>query len=243
MINENNVELKPGYISNKDLALWFGIKPNSFAHAKNKKLEQLKKYADYEIIDKKIKINKVHIPYYSKSYTQVLNNMDKYWSEDGLDSCRHVSYILKEQLDLPVIRETIEKYACRGRNELWGKPFVGGGKMGACVYVWCKRFGEGINTQYELLTEQQEEIKQQLIKKYFGDATQKQIIVKGMVQSGEITKEEAWDVLTQLTNMQDTNFMTFLTQLQEKLQCTVVRGTLVERSAFELEENEDENKS
>lgn len=57
-------------MSNKELALWFGIKPNSFAHSKLKKLEELKKYADYEILpNKKIKINKVHIPYYSKSYT------------------------------------------------------------------------------------------------------------------------------------------------------------------------------
>lgn len=49
-----------------------------------------------------------------------------------------------------------------------------------------------------------------------------------MVEAGEIQKEEAWEVLEELTNMKD-NFMPFLGELQEKLQCQVVRGTLVVR--------------
>lgn len=233
MTNENNIELKPGFISNKDLATWFGVKPNSFAHAKQKKLEQLKKYADYEIINKKIKIKKVHIPYYSRSYTQILNSMDDYWNEDGLDSCKRVSYQIEQALDLPISLESIYTYTRKGRNELWGKPFMGGGPKGKCFYVWCKRQGEGIDTKYSLLTPEEEKIKKQLITKYFGDATEKQILVQGMVDSGEIKKQEAWDILTSLTNMQGSNFLCFLRELEQKLQCTVVRGTYVKRNKEE----------
>jgi NAD(P)H-nitrite reductase large subunit len=74
------------------------------------------------------------------------------------------------------------------------------------------------------------------MKKYFGDATEKQILVQGMVEAGEIKKEEAWDILTQMTNMRGVNFYTFLKELQETLGCKVIKGTMVnrieKRSAF-----------
>ena len=59
--------------------------------------------------------------------------------------------------------------------------------------------------------------------------SEKQVIVKAMVESGEISKEEAWDVLEELTNMKGRgNFIGFLAELQEKLDCMVIRGTNVE---------------
>lgn len=50
-----------------------------------------------------------------------------------------------------------------------------------------------------------------------------------MVETGEISKEEAWGVLEELTNMKGQgNFMAFLAELQEKLHCMVIRGTVIE---------------
>ena len=47
-----------------------------------------------------------------------------------------------------------------------------------------------------------------------------------MVESGEISKEEAWEVLEELTNMKGRgNFMAFMNELQNKLNCKVIRGT------------------
>lgn len=67
--------------------------------------------------------------------------------------------------------------------------------------------------------------------KYFGDATEKQVLVKAMVEAGEITTEEAWGILEEMTNMKGkTNFMGFLKELQGTLHCQVVRGTLVTRN-------------
>jgi len=53
--------------------------------------------------------------------------------------------------------------------------------------------------------------------------------VQGMVEAGEIKKEEAWDILTQMTNMKGVNFYTFLKELQEVLGCKVIKGTFVDR--------------
>lgn len=59
-----------------------------------------------------------------------------------------------------------------------------------------------------------------------------------MIDTGEITKEEGWDVLESLTNNVFTNeaFMNFLQELQELLGCKIVRGTLVIRDKDQLPE-------
>ena len=86
-------------------------------------------------------------------------------------------------------------------------------------------------------------VKKNLQTKYFGDATEKQILVKGMVEAGEIRKEDAWDVLEEMTNMRTGNFMMFLKEIQEALHCQVIRGTLVERNVLSLNsKNEWNNK-
>ena len=70
---------------------------------------------------------------------------------------------------------------------------------------------------------------EQLQKKYFGNASEKQIIVQAMVESGELPKEQAWEMLTALTNMKGNNFIMFLQELQAVLGHQVVRGTHIER--------------
>ena len=62
-----------------------------------------------------------------------------------------------------------------------------------------------------------------------------------MVALGEIKKEDAWQLLEELTNMDDRGFMNFLVELQERIGCQVVRGTLVNRNAikyFEAKKND-----
>ena len=51
----------------KDLAKWFGIKPNTFSKQKQDRLEELKEYADYEITDGgKVDIFRVKKYFYKK---------------------------------------------------------------------------------------------------------------------------------------------------------------------------------
>ena len=232
-------KLQEGIFNNKDLAEWFGCSSSYFSQVKDKKLEQLKAYADFELIgnkQKKIKINRVYEDQYHKkgsyAYQTIRDKFDQTWSDNGLDSCKRVCYQIMETTDLGVVQRTAYNYTLKTRNDLFGKPFQEGGKLGSCKYLWCKQDEDG---KLRFLTKEEEQIKSKMIKKYFGDAEQKQIIVQGMIEAGEITKEEAWDILTQMTNMKGNNFLLFLKQLQRTIGCRVIRGTLVQRNLIEQE--------
>lgn len=237
------MQLKLGIMTNKELAEWFGIGADSFRNYRKKKLEELKNFAEFEELRGKVNITKIIIPTYmklrSKAYQRIKDEVDKEWSEDGLDSCSRVSLKIEEKLknELTIAPSTIYDYTRQSRNELYGIPFQERGSIGSCVYLWCKKQGDGINTEYSLLTPEEEELKQTLIKKYFGDATEKQIIVKGMVEMGEIRREEAWSVLEELTGMNNNNFIMFLSELQAKIGCQIVRGTLVDRDVEMIEDS------
>ena len=232
-------KLQEGIFNNKDLAEWFGCSSSYFSQVKDKKLEELQAYADFELVgnkQKKVKINKVYEEQYHKkgsyAYQTIRDKFDQTWSKDGLDSCKRVCYQIMEMTDLGVVQGTAYNYTLKTRNDLFGKPFQEGGKLGSCRYLWCKQGKDG---KLRFLTEEEEQIKSKMIKKYFGDAEQKQIIVQGMVEAGEISKEQAWDILTQMTNMKGNNFLLFLKQLQRTIGCRVIRGTLVERNLIEEE--------
>lgn len=155
--------------------------------------------------------------------------MPEVWNASGLDSSKRVSLEIQHQLMLPLTPGTVYQYTLKSRNELYGRPYGEPGALGRCSYTWCKKIGDGRTADIVYLTPEEEEIKQKLIRKYFGDVSEKQVIVKAMVESGEISKEEAWDVLEELTSMKGRgNFMAFLAELQETLNCMVIRGTIIE---------------
>ncbi len=238
-------ELKLGIMTNIELAQWFGVTESSFKSHKKKKLEELKLFADFCEEKGKINIKEIYEPVYmkqlGKTKQMVIDKIDDVWSKDGLDSCTRVGNEICELLTQEgIIRkpDTIITYTREGRNELYGKPFMDKGSLGKCTYIWCKRNAE--TGEYSLLTEEEQKIKQNLQTKYFGDATEKQVLVKGMVAAGEITKEEAWSVLEEMTNMGTPNFMAFLTEMQAELGCQVVRGTFVERDRMALDWGADD---
>ena len=239
------VELTEGKKTGSELAKWFGISYGSFRNKKSEKLEELKLFADFYEENGKVVITRVIEPIYQKGMMnvkrKVIEKIDEVWSADGLDSCQRVGekileILQEENKDFNRTTGTIVKYTREGRNELYGKPFDNiGGKIGSCVYIWCKRDPE--TGQYSFLTEEEQAIKQKIQTKYFGDATEKQILVKGMVEEWEIAKEEAWIVLEEMTNMKGrSNFMGFLKEVQRELHCQVIRGTWVERNRLDFSE-------
>ena len=231
------MELKLGKMTNKEIAAWMGISERGFNTRKKEYLKELdNNYFKYHLEGKRIFIDEIINPVYKKGvrpYDMIKEKINDFWSKNGLDSCKNVSNQIVSFYgeELPVKPSTAYVYTTKGRNELYGKPFCGEGEIGSCVYVWCKKRDDG---KYELLSEEEENIKKNLIKKYFGNADEKQILVAGMVESGEIRKEDAWEVLSELTNMKGNNFMLFLGELQEKLGCQIVKGTLVTRNEFKL---------
>lgn len=230
------MELKLGKMTNKDIAEWMGISAITFNGHKEKYLKELENnYFKYHLEGKRVYIDEIYNPVFKKGvkpYQMVKEKIDDIWSKNGLDSCKNVSEQIVEYYGdkLEIKPSTAYKYTTRGRNDLYGKPFGGEGEIGSCEYVWCKKTDNG----YELLSEEEEKIKKNLIKKYFGNADEKQILVAGMVESGEITKEEAWEVLSELTNMKGNNFILFLGELQDKLDCQIVKGTLVTRNQIKI---------
>lgn len=230
----NNLILKEGIYTNQQLAEWFGISLGSFKNTKRKKLEELRAFADFEEKSGKVNIIRVYEPIYSKQLKKtqqmVMEKIDGVWSEDGLDTCSRVGTEICQLLEEEgIIRQpaTIINYTRKGRDELYGKPFFSEGTLGSCRYIWCKR--NKADGSYSMLTAAEEKIKQDLQVKYFGNVTEKQLLVKEMITAGEINKEEAWEILEKITNMGTPNFLSFLKELQEKLNCQIVRGTLVER--------------
>ena len=168
----------------------------------------------------------------------IKNKIDETWSKDGLDSCSRVGLALEKQIPLNLTSKTVYQYTIESRNELYGHPNKERGSIGSCISLLCKKEGEGDKAKYYKFTPQEERIKDELIKKYYGNTTEKQALVKSMIDTGEITKEEGWDVLESLTNNVFTNeaFMSFLQELQELLGCKIVRGTLVIRDKDQLPE-------
>lgn len=222
--------------TSKELAEWFGISPASFYKYREKKLEELKAFADFEQVgnkQKKIKITYIYEPVYSKqgsaNFNKIKDQVDKVWDASGLDTCKRVSEKIMEKNNyaLAIKDSTVYNYTLKSRNILYGKPFDGvGGTLGSCRYSWVKEEEDGSLRE---LTSEEQEIKDKLIKKYYGDATEKQILVQGMIEAGEITKEEAWDVLTKMTHMNKASFYTFLKELQKVLDCKIIKGTIVDR--------------
>ena len=231
--------------NNKEIAQWFGINPATLSRHRDKYFTILNNFVRYVEVGKRIEILEVYTPEYDKhwnsNYGKVRDKIPEVWNASGLDSSMRVSQEIQHQLMLPITQGTVYQYTLKGRNELYGKPFGEPGELGRCTYTWCKKIGDGWTAEIVPLTPEEEEIKQNLIRKYFGDVSEKQVIVKAMVESGEISKEEAWDVLEELTNMKGRgNFMGFLAELQEKLDCMVIRGTQtytqIEDKGFDWEE-------
>lgn len=237
-------QLQLGVINDKELADWFGVTPSRFSHDKKNKLKELEAFADYELIGnkrKKVKIVKIYQPIYSKkgseSFELIKSKLDEVWSDDGLDSCRRVCDEILETTQLQIADSTAYNYTLRSRTDLYGKPFQEGGPLGSCTYVWCKKDEETGKLRH--LTAEEQKIKQDLIKMYFGDVSEKQIIVQAMIEAGEITQAQAWGVLTRMTKMTGVHFVVFLKELQKRIGCQVIRGTQVDRieqkSAWEVQ--------
>ena len=223
------LELVEGQLmSNNDLAEWFQIKPGSFRNTKTKKLEELKKYAEYEIQGAKVLITKVIEPKFikKKDYSIVREEFTQVYNESKIDTASNVSKKIynKRKSDLSIKESTTYEYTREARNELYGKPFVGKGKLGTCRYIWVKKLDEG---KYERFNDEEEAMYKKLLLKYFKNSDDKAMFVKDMIKRGEVTKEEAWDVYDEIANL-EFGFMNFKAEMEEFVGCTIVRATEIE---------------
>ena len=223
------MELRVGLMTNSELAEWFGVKPASFRNHKPKKLEELKKYADFELKGTRIYIKKIYgskVYIKRQDYSIVREEFTQVYNKSKIDTASNVSKKIynKRKDDLTIKESTTYEYTKAARNELYGKPFVGCGEKGVCRYIWAKQIGEG---QYERFNDTEQAIYKRLLVKYFKGADEKTIFVRDMIKRGEITEEEAWGVYEDMMNLEQ-GFMNFKIEMEEAIGYPIVRVTEIE---------------
>ena len=217
-------------MTNAELAEWFGIKPNSFRNTKTQKLEELKRFAEFEVEKTKVRITKIYKSVYVKKksadYSIVKEEFTQVYNKSKIDTASNVSKKIynKRKNDLTIKESTTYEYTRAARNELYGKPFVGCGEKGVCRYIWAKQIGDG---QYERFNETEQAIYKRLLVKYFKGADEKTIFVRDMIKRGEITEEEAWGVYEDMMNLEQ-GFMNFKIEMEEAIGYPIVRVTEIE---------------
>ena len=217
-------------MTNAELAEWFGIKPNSFRNTKTQKLEELKRFAEFEVEKTKVRITKIYKSVYVKKksadYSIVKEEFTQVYNKSKIDTASNVSKKIynKRKNDLTIKESTTYEYTRAARNELYGKPFVGCGERGVCRYIWAKQIGEG---QYERFNDTEQAIYKRLLVKYFKGADEKTIFVRDMIKRGEITEEEAWGVYEDMMNLEQ-GFMNFKIEMEETIGYPIVRVTEIE---------------
>lgn len=233
------MELSTGKWTNKMLAEWFGIQPDTFRKSKQDKLEILRDQAEFYEDKGKIIITKVYeeteYSKTSKNYKLIKKNFDKVWKPGELNTCKRASEQLNSMLKLGIADKYSENLTRDVRTELQGKPAKNDeGIRGYCDYQWCKKDGAGNPVEF---SDEENAIKKELLTKYFGTAEEKAVIVKGMIIKGEIRPDEAWSVYEDLVGMNNERFMEFLGEFQAKIGAVVIKATRIQegkRSAFKM---------
>lgn len=239
-----DIHLKLGKMKTDEIAAWFGLKGKSraqtFRNNKERYLRELEDYADFDIVYGGIEIrgiknpgDDVYIKGRSDSKKLILKVFDEEWAKSGLDTCTNVNNkIMKKYSDeLTIGKDTAYRYTLDAKKMLFGVAFKEMGRLGYCKYLWCKVYDQedGLSI-LEPFTEEEQEIKKEVMKKYFGTDIEQDILIREMVENGELTKEEAYDLSCEIRNLNKSGFMSFKAELETLFNCRITKGTLVIRN-------------
>lgn len=237
MIQED-IQLKLGKMTRIELAEWFHIKPNTYDHAKKKKLEELKIFADFKEIYGGVEITNIKIPIYAKkgsrAYNIIKENFSKAWHKSGYDTASRVgSQIWQENKDLQdmISEQTAKAYTSRVRSEFYGRVYKR--EMGALG--WCKYAYVVINQWDEavLLNEEQSKQVNELIYRIYSN--EQEPLIYEVYKEGGITKEEYEEFQEDWKNKAGDRYSTFISELEKILGFYPVKVTRIinkEESAF-----------
>ena len=232
------MKLKLGKMTNKELAEWFGIKPESMTKTKKKKLEELKKYAFFEEVYGGVNITAIIKETYNKKDNQIRQIYQQGFEElkQPIDTVSHINDKIYEKYydKLPTLTSAASgyRYAIEVRNENYGIPFQEMGSKGCCYYLWCKVQQEGTEITFTQFNEEEEKIKQKLLKKHFGTDEEKDILIAQMVDAGEISEAEAYRLTREYRGLNTSGFMSFMKALEKEIGAKVVKATKFEETYF-----------
>lgn len=230
--NMNN-QLKLGFMTNEELAAWSGKSLNTITKNKRRWCENnLKPYAEYETARGGVKILEIINPYFLSSARQeVKQKYLEYYGHYDEEAQEHIyadtakncwKKLKPHMTNLSIADSTGVAYAGTSRREDFGsvkgnnkgKP----GRKGECHFV----FGKVINNEFYHFTEEEENIKKQLFKKYFHDlkieqAEKQQALTWGLKHK-ELTVEEYAQAMSELLD-NDINWVDFQIALDKALGC------------------------
>ena len=153
-----------------------------------------------------------------------------------LDTVSHINNQIYEKYNeqLPTLSsaESGYRYAIEVRNANYGIPFKGKGSKGFCYYMWCKMEEKNGEQFFIQFTEAEEQIKKELLKKHFGTNEEKDLLIAEMVTNGEISKEDAYDIMMEYRNLNGKGFMSFLKELEKQIGAKVVKATKFEEALY-----------
>lgn len=239
------MKLKLGKMTTKELAQWFQLSYGSFRTLKAKKLEELKNYAYFEEVYGGVNITAIINDTYNKKDSAIRKIYQQGFEElrQPIDTVSNINEKIYDKYNeqLPTLSSAASgyHYAIEVRNANYGIPFKEIGSRGCCYYIWCKVEQRGDELYFIQFTEEEDKIKQELLKKYFGTNEEKDILIAEMVENGEISKAEAYDIMMEYRNLNKQGFMGFLKALEKEIGATVVKATKFEERLFF---NENDNK-
>lgn len=159
------MQLKEGFMNIKDLSIWFGLKPDTISkstkQAREKKLQKLYLFCDYHMEGKKIHIDKVFIPEYTKAFDIFEEKFCDEWGyivdkenhkmswqyEAKVDTCARVAKAI--QYKYPEARQVAEKtaasYTNKVKTNLYGRTYKEEtGPKGYCQIVYLNEEEDGL---------------------------------------------------------------------------------------------------
>lgn len=239
------MQLKEGPMSLRDLSVWFGLKPetisNSSKAAKEKKLQRLRLFCDYHMEGRRIYIDQVFIPEYTKAFDIFETNFDKEWGYIIDDKTHQLSWQYKTRVDTcsrvaeaiqykhpearQVKKSTASSYVCKVRTDLYGRIYKEeSGKKGCCQIVYLNENEDG------LLTDEQIEILNKCRAEAYKDVNEQRYKLDEARAMGEMTKKE-WQKAIGEVNTEEA-YNTFQALLYEKLGFIPTRRTQLIENAW-----------
>lgn len=200
------LELKLGFMTNQELAEWAGLKEDYIRkHKKNWCNRQLVKYATYDVVRGGVNINSIIDPIYSSTgKTQVKKEFKNCWGTPNfrVDTCRNAARKMKKRLQetgakVSLSDNTIYSYVNDTKRCFYGVPKKREGIYGYSRWVMCKV----IDGQATPFTEDEEELKKELMHKYLKNDCDKILDIQAAyvnLEKGDITPEEYSEVVNEI---------------------------------------------
>lgn len=217
-----NKELECKKYTLKELSEWFNCSYGSLRHQKDKKLEELKEYADFHMEKGKVVVDVVKCPEYVNPKSKANEIIQKYamknWNIGGPDTVsRNARLLIKEHEEVIFTVGTVAQKISIIKNELYGKlerfaHSTAEGSKGTSYRVYAKCWRD--DRKPELMTQEEDIIfsrEFKAMKKQAGDDT-----VSIYENFKELSKEEIYDIVK---DGYKSTYITFLTKTAQLLHC------------------------